>query len=145
MTDHDSPQDGLRFINPEDREAKDDTSFDTLVTAGPEDVDRVLQACFTLSARHLLRELVATGPTQTVRLGRLVDMTTSLLRHREHAVAVSDATDGTDAGMHATGPDGTAIIPRPLPPHLIDLIRSLYGVELVVKGRQTDSPVNREP
>ncbi len=49
-----------------------------------------------------------------------------------------------DAGMHATGPDGTAIVPRPLPPHLIDLIRSLYGVELVVEDEQTDSSVNGE-
>ena len=43
-------------------------------------------------------------------------------------------------------PDGTAtaIVPRPLPPHLIDMIRSLYGVELIVKDEQTDSPVNGE-
>ncbi len=32
----------------------------------------------------------------------------------------------------------------PMPPHLIDLIRSLYGVELTVKENETDICMNRE-
>ena len=84
----------------------------------------MLGACFTLSACHLLRELAATGVTQTVRLARLVDMTTSLLRHREHAAVAGPMTDDD-------------IVPTPrkpgLPPHVLEMIRRLYGVELTVK------------
>jgi len=33
---------------------------------------------------------------------------------------------------------------EPLPPHLIDMIRPLYGVELTVRENETDVHVNAE-
>ena len=94
-----------------------------------------LVGCFALSACHLLGELAATSPTLTVRLDRLVDMTTSLLRHREHATAVSTATGLDPTQSDAARGDIVAIPPMPgIPPLVAEMIRSLYGVDLIVKA-----------
>ena len=94
-----------------------------------------LVGCFALSACHLLGELAATSPTLTVRLDRLVEMTTSLLRHREHATAVSTATGLDPTQSDAARGDIVAIPPMPgIPPLVAEMIRSLYGVDLIVKA-----------
>jgi len=87
---------------------------------------------------------VATTVTQTVRLGRLVDTTTSLLRHRDERPAVPPSQGGIQGGStpyeggikggstpsqvgNEGGPEAAKPI-GPLPPHFADVIRAVYGL-----------------
>ena len=98
-------------------------------------------------------ELASTTPAQTVCLGRLVDMTTNLLRHREKGPPFSRGDAGGFATTTRVDPETGATpigdivsIPRMAgtPPHVAEMIRSLYGVDLVPTSRHAEQSLADE-